>query len=158
MRRPSLFASASVAPLASCPCCHLTQRDLGLLQPCVKSTRHQHAIHRPHCQTGDACVLRAMDTSHRRTFNRHSDANRTYQLPARSTASNLSSSSTSSDILVAPAHRSKYNPQHPHPRQTMPVTAVVRGDILIVKGIRPMLERLQRRDYHADANSAADNY
>jgi len=40
----------------------------------------------------------------------------------------------------------------------MSVTAVVRGDILIVKGIRPMLERLQRRDYHADANSAADDY
>ena len=40
----------------------------------------------------------------------------------------------------------------------MPVTAVVRGDILVVKGVRPLLERLQRRDFHDNSNSAADDY
>lgn len=40
----------------------------------------------------------------------------------------------------------------------MPVTAIVRGDILIVKGIRPLLERLRQRDHHGDSNWAADDY
>jgi hypothetical protein len=40
----------------------------------------------------------------------------------------------------------------------MPVTAVLRGDILVVRGVRPLLERLQRRDFYGNSNSATDDH
>lgn len=102
---------------------------------------------------------------HRGVKRRRADGERTGPLPARS-MSNLSSSSTSSDILVASAHPSTHThtlhtySTHTHPRptndNTMPVTAVVIHGRLVVRGIPgDMLTRLNDRDTRPDSQNIA---
>jgi hypothetical protein len=96
-----------------------------------------------------------MDTPvHRRGVKRHADGTST-GLPHPRSMSNLSSSSTSSDILVAPAPTSATKRQRRQVNATMPVTAVVEGNVLVIKGVGPLLEQWASRD-QANNNSATN--
>ena len=82
------------------------------------------------------------EPAYRAALKRHADANRAH---ARST-SNLSSSSTSSDILVAPALPSTTQNRRRRESATMPVTAVVKGTLVIIKGVGSLFEQWASRD------------
>jgi hypothetical protein len=96
-----------------------------------------------------------MDVSvHRRGMKRHADGTST-GLPHPRSLSNLSSSSTSSGILVAPAPPSATQHQRRQANATMPVTAVVQGNVLVIKGVGPLLKQWASRD-QANNNSATN--